>query len=72
MSRSRDRVCLQDGLKLDINRLARHGVIRPGMHKGGGRQWTSTTLAVSIHAAVCCISIFGSVDTAMVVAGRIA
>lgn len=28
MSRNRQRVCLQDGLKLDINRLTRNGLIR--------------------------------------------
>ena len=30
MPRSRQRACLQDGLKLDINKLARQGLIRPG------------------------------------------
>jgi hypothetical protein len=34
MSKSRDRVCLQDGLKLDLNRLARNGFIRPGANIG--------------------------------------
>jgi hypothetical protein len=30
MARNRQRVCLQDGLKLDINQLARNGLIRRG------------------------------------------
>ena len=42
MPRSRDRVCLQDGLKLDINQLIRRGVVRSGTHSGGGWQWTSS------------------------------
>ncbi|WOH53774.1 hypothetical protein [Bradyrhizobium sp. sBnM-33] len=34
MSRSRSRVCLQDGLKLDINRLARNSFIKFGANIG--------------------------------------
>jgi hypothetical protein len=34
MPRQRDRVCLQDGLKLDLNRLARRGFIKPGANIG--------------------------------------
>ena len=30
MPRQRQRVCLQDGLKLDLNRLIRQGAVRPG------------------------------------------
>jgi hypothetical protein len=30
MSRKRQRVCLQNGLKLDLNRLIRQGAVRPG------------------------------------------
>jgi hypothetical protein len=41
LSRPRERVCLQDGLKLDLNRLARNGVIRPGANIGSrGIRWT--------------------------------
>jgi hypothetical protein len=40
--RDRYRVCLQDGLKLDINRLAAQGVIRRGDNNGPvGYRWTS-------------------------------
>jgi hypothetical protein len=31
MPRPRQRVCLQDGLKLDLNRLIRLGTVQPGM-----------------------------------------
>jgi hypothetical protein len=43
MSRPRQRVCLQDGLKLDLNRLAKNGFIKPGANIGGrGITWTSS------------------------------
>src|SRR6476620_5456793 len=34
MPRPRERVCLQDGLKLYLNRLARNGFIRRGSRSG--------------------------------------
>ena len=41
MPRPRERVCLQDGLKLDLNRLARQGFVRRGANIGGrGIKWT--------------------------------
>lgn len=41
MGRARERVCLQDGLKLDLNKLARKGFVRPGSQTGGrGIRWT--------------------------------
>jgi hypothetical protein len=41
MARQRNRVCLQDGLKLDLNRLARNGFVRRGAHTGvRGIRWT--------------------------------
>ena len=43
MPRPRARACLQDGLKLDLNRLARNGFIRPGARSGPiGIRWYST------------------------------
>lgn len=43
MPRPRERVCLQDGLKLDLNRLARNGFIRRGARSGPmGIRWYST------------------------------
>ena len=42
MSRSRVRVCLQDGLRLDLNRLARKGFIKFGTNIGlRGIAWTN-------------------------------
>ena len=42
MPRPRERVCLQDGLKLDLNRLARNGFIRLGARSGPiGIHWYS-------------------------------
>src|SRR4051794_5334321 len=41
MPRPRERVCLQDGLKLDLNRLARNGLINFGRNIGSrGIRWT--------------------------------
>jgi hypothetical protein len=41
MPRTRERVCLQDGLKLDLNRLARKGFIKPGASiDARGIPWT--------------------------------
>jgi hypothetical protein len=41
MPRPRERVCLQDGLKLDLNRLARQGFVRSGANIGlRGIRWT--------------------------------
>jgi hypothetical protein len=37
MPRARHRVCLQDGLKLDLNQLARRGFIQFGANKGARR-----------------------------------
>ena len=43
MSRSRVRVCLQDGLRLDLNRLARKGFIKFGTNIGlRGIAWTNS------------------------------
>ena len=43
MGKQRDRVCLQDGLKLDLNRLAQKGFIRPGANIGlRGITWTQS------------------------------
>jgi hypothetical protein len=41
MPRDRQRACLQDGLKLDLNRLARQGFVRPGCKTGPmGIRWS--------------------------------
>ena len=43
MPRPRERVCLQDGLKLDLNRLVRNGFIRRGSRSGPlGIRWYSS------------------------------
>jgi hypothetical protein len=42
MSRPRQRVCLQDGLKLDLNQLARQGFIKFGADIGArGILWSN-------------------------------
>jgi hypothetical protein len=43
MSRDRRRVCLQDGRKLDLNKLIRDGTVRPGIRTGPFLiQWTNS------------------------------
>src|SRR5258707_15434186 len=43
MARARERGCLQDGLKLDLNRLARKGYIKCGSNIGlRGIRWTNS------------------------------
>ena len=43
MPRPRYRACLEDGLKLDLNHLARKGFIKPGTNVGArGISWTSS------------------------------
>ena len=42
MSRQRERVCLNDGLKLDLNRMAELGTVRRGAMTGQrGIAWTN-------------------------------
>lgn len=41
MPRPCQRVRLESGLKLDLNRLARRGFIQPGAHTGSGINWTN-------------------------------
>lgn len=43
MPRPGYRACLNDGLRLDLNRLAARGIIRPGSYEGSyGLTWTSS------------------------------
>ena len=43
MPRPRQRACLQHGLKLDLNRLARQGLVNPGAQTGPfAIRWTNT------------------------------
>jgi hypothetical protein len=52
MSRSRVRVCLQDGLRLDLNRLARKGFIKFGTNIGArGIVWTNSYWGV-VHGII--------------------
>ena len=40
MSRPRERVRLEDGLKLDLNKLIRQKLVRPGSKTGAGIRWS--------------------------------
>ena len=53
MARPRQRVCLESGLKLDINRLARRGIIRPGALSGPiGIRWTNSYSGDAVASGV--------------------
>ena len=57
MPRSRSRVCLQDGLKLDLNSLARKGFVQRGCYSGvRGIRWTHSYLGGSRISADFCRS----------------
>ena len=42
MPRPRQRACLESGLKLDLNKLRRQGLVSPGAKRGAGIRWTNT------------------------------
>jgi hypothetical protein len=42
MPRPRKRVCLESGLKLDLNKLRRQGLVSPGAKCGACIRWTNT------------------------------
>jgi hypothetical protein len=43
MARQRQRACLQQGLKLDLNRLAQQGLVKPGAQTGPfAIRWTNS------------------------------
>lgn len=63
MPRSRQRVCLQDGLRLDINRLAHRGFIRRGAQSGPiGIRWTSTYWDQEIASGIITADMSGEFD----------
>jgi hypothetical protein len=50
----RRRVCLQDGLNLNLNRLIRQGTVRPGYNTGPSLlQWTRSGAVAVITADLC-------------------
>ncbi len=60
MRRPRERVCLQDGLKLNLNRLARNGFIRRGARSGPtGIRWISTYWDEEIASGVITANMSG-------------
>ncbi len=53
MAKPRQRVCLEQGLKLDINRLIRQGAMRPGVQSGPFRiSWTKNYTGETVAAGV--------------------
>jgi hypothetical protein len=54
MPRDRLRVCLQDGLKLNLDLLIRQGTVRPGLSTGPSPiQWTRSGAVAVITADLC-------------------
>ena len=61
MARPRERVCLEQGLKLDLVRLARHGLIRLGANVGPRSiQWNDGTSGEVIASGVITADMSGS------------
>ena len=61
MPRPRARACLQDGLKLDLNRLAQNGLIRPGARSGPiGIRWYSTYCDKEIASGLITANMIGT------------
>jgi hypothetical protein len=51
MPRHRQRVRLEDGLKLDLNRLVRMGIVKPGWFGGGTIRWQNNQTGEAIATA---------------------
>ena len=63
MPRPRQRVCLEQGLKLDINKLARQGLIRPGAKCGpNGIRWTETDTGDTIASGLITANMEGNYE----------
>jgi hypothetical protein len=52
MPRPRQRVCLESGLRLDLNKLRRQGLIRPGTKCGVFIRWANTHTGEEIAQGV--------------------
>jgi hypothetical protein len=63
MPRRRERVCLQDGLKLDLNWLMRQEIIQPGVFtRPVGLVWTRTYTGERIASGGVCADVNGSTE----------
>ena len=52
MARPRQRVCLESGLKLDLNRLRRQGLVRAGASTSAVVRWTNIYTGEEIEQGV--------------------
>src|SRR6476619_6032954 len=62
MPKPRQRVCLESGLKLDLNKLRRQGLVRPGEKCGVVIRWTSTYTGEEIAQGVITSNMGGSYE----------
>lgn len=62
MPRPAQRVRLENGLKLDLNRLVRRGFIQPGAYKGSGIEWTNNCTGERIASGLITADMSGSVE----------
>ncbi len=60
MPRPLQRVRLETGLKLDINRLARRGFIQPGAQTNGGINWTNNYTGEQIASGIITADMSGT------------
>jgi hypothetical protein len=62
MPRPRQRVCLGSGLKLDLNKLRRQGLVSPGAKRGAVIRWTYTYTGEEIANGVITSSMEGKYE----------
>ena len=60
MPRTRQRVCLESGLKLDLNKLRRQGLVKPGVENRGAIRWAYTYTGEEIAKAVITSNMVGT------------
>jgi hypothetical protein len=63
MPRHRKRACLQQGLKLDLNQIARQGLLKPGAHSGPFViRWTNTCSQEEIARGLISADMQGGIE----------
>jgi hypothetical protein len=62
MPKSRQRVCLESGLKLDLNKLRRQALVSPGAKRGAVIRWTYTYTGEEIAKGVITSNMEGTYE----------
>jgi hypothetical protein len=62
MPRPRQRICLESGLRLDLNKLRRQGLVCPGVKRGAVIRWTNTYTGEDIANGVITSNMEGTYE----------